>query len=329
MLEILKKLCDIPSAPGSEKAMLSFIEKEVGAYCDKISYDNMGNLVARHKCSDEKGEKVMLCVYCDTPGYIVNYIEENGYLRLSKLGSPSASSSLYSRISVAGKVCGYIFPEKSADVKENDYSKLYADIGAGSRAEAEKLVKLGDICTFHPEVSSLCTTRIGGSGLSARVGIATVIDIIKKLSECTKDLYFAFAVQENLLHRGAKTASFDVSPDVCICVDVCESLDKVGDSKRGGAILGDGAVILAKASGYTSNPLLCEKLCELSKRFNIKSKTCVYTEQSTACSVISKCGRGAVSACVCIPARGAGAMAQVMDTEDIQCAENLIMAYLR
>lgn len=329
MFEILEKLCGIRTAPGAEGEMLAFIENEIGKYCDEVVYDNMGNLVAVCKSEKPNAKKLMLCTYCDASGYIVNYIEENGYLRLTKLGNPGAVSTAYTPINVGGKAWGYIAVEKGAEIKDGDYSKLYADIGAKSRIDAEKHVKLGDICTLIPDIKKLCGTIAGGAELSSRLGTAILLEIMKNADKSEYDLYFAFTVQENLMHRGAKTVAFDIKPDLCICIDVCESYDTQGANRRGEAVLGDGAVIMAKNADFCANPILRERLESLSEKQGIKSKTCVYAGQSTAASVISKCAGGVPSACICVPVRNIGSGAEIFDMSDTECATGLIGAFIK
>ena len=70
MKELLKTLSMECAPSGREKAVASLIEKEIAPYCDSVTYDKIGNMIAvikpRKKC-----EKVMLCAHMDEVGFMV------------------------------------------------------------------------------------------------------------------------------------------------------------------------------------------------------------------------------------------------------------------
>ncbi len=328
MIEVLKKLSEIPTAPGMEKGILAHIQENY-AKDSEYFFDGMGNLTISKKCGKENAKKIMLCAKADTDGFIVNYIEENGYLRVTKLGLPAMVSCAFTQLISDKGICGFIVPEKGAEVKEADTSKLYVDIGAKSRQEAEKLVKLGDIFARIPTLTELCGTRIGGSCAASRAPMAILLDILANESFDNIDLHFCFNVQESLAHRGSKTAAFDISPDLCIYIDTCESFDTIGANKRGEAILGDGAVIFAKASDFCANPALREKAENAAKAANITYKTCVYPEKTTGAALIAACGKGVPCIALAIPARNIGSGAEIFDTNDAENVKQLILEAIK
>lgn len=323
MIEILKKLCGIPTAPGMEKGILTYIEEN---YAKNLEYslDGMGNLTISKKCGKANATKIMLCAKADTDGFVVNYIEENGYLRVTRLGSPAMVSCAYTQLVSDKGICGFIVPEKGAEIKEADTSKLYVDIGAKSKEEAEKLVTLGDIFARIPTFTELCGTRLGGNGAASRAPAAILVDILANTDFDNADIYFCFVVQESLMHRGSKTAAFDIQPDFCIYIDTCESFDTIGANKRGEAVIGDGAVILAKTSDFCLNPVLRKKLEAAAENANIKYKTCVYPEKTTGAAFISACGKGIACAALAIPARNIGSGAEIFGLADAQAVIKLI-----
>ena len=128
------------------------------------------------------------------------------------------------------------------------------------------------------------------------------------------------------MNRGAKTAAFDIEPDVCICIDVCESFDTVGANKRGEAILGDGAVILAKTSDHCADPALCKTAREAAENGGIRYKTCVYPEKTSGASLISASGKGVPCITLAVPARNIGSGAEVFDMSDAENVLKLVCA---
>lgn len=328
MIEILKELCNIPTAPGMEKGILDYIEEK---YAKNTEYylDGIGNLTVAKKCGKKDAKKIMLCAGADSDGFIVNYIEENGYLRVTKLGVPNMVSCAFTQLVSEKGVCGFIVPEKDGEVKESDTSKLYVDIGAKSREEAEKLVTLGDIFARIPTFTELCTTRVGGSCTASRTPVAILADILANTDLDNVDLYFSFTVQKSLMHRGAKTAAFDIQPDFCICIDTCESFDRIGANKRGEAVLGDGAVILAKTSDFCLNPDKRTLAENIAKDKNIKYKTCVYIDKTTAASLVTSCGKGVEAMTIALPVRSIGSGAEVFDIADAENAKKLVLEMVK
>ena len=320
MIEILKELCRIPTAFGMENGILDYIEKN---YTENLeySYDGMGNLTVLKKCGRENAKKIMLYASADASGFIANYICDNGYIRVTKLGGVSAVSSAFTELVSEKGVHGFIVPEKGAEVKDSDASKLYIDIGARSKEEAEKVVKLGDIFASVPSVGEICGTRYGGNGASVRVPLAILLKLMRDGNFENADVYFSFGVQNTLRNRGAKTAAFDISPDVCISLDVCESFDTEGANKRGEAVLGDGAVVIAKTGDYCMPPALRTKITDIAAKNGIAYKVCIYNDKTTNASMLATTKIGVECAEICVPSRNIASGAEIFDMSD---AENVL-----
>lgn len=321
MIEILKNICSIPTAPGMEKGILTYIE-DVCAKELEYTLDGMGNMTVLKKCGSENAKKIQICAKADTDGFIVNYIEDNGYLRVTKLGNPSIISCAYTELISDKGIHGFIVPEKGAEAKDGDTSKLYVDIGANSKEEAQKLVSLGDIFARIPSVCELSKKRYGGSCTASRAPLAVLLKLLKDTKCENADLYFSVTVQESMAMRGAKTVAFETDPDLCIYIDTCESFDTVGANKRGEAVLGDGAVILAKTSDYCMPPKIREKVTETAIKEKIKHKVCIYPDKTCPASATASCAKGTDSIGICIPARNIGSGAEIFDISD---AENVLM----
>lgn len=322
MWETLKKICNIATAAGAEDGILSYFEEHRVPNAEYYR-DGMGNLIVAKKCGKSGAKKVMICAKADCDGFIVNYIEENGYLRITKFGNPNVVSAAYSEIVFENGTKGFIVSEKETDLKD-DASKLYVDIGAKNRDEAQKLVNLGDICRPVSNITALCGEKAGGSGISVKAGIAVLLKLMNDVEAKNYDLYFAITVQDSLRYRGAKVAAFDIEPDICFCVESCESFDVIGAERKGGAILSDGAVLIAKAANYCANPKLLNKLEEIAEREKVKHAVCVYDKKSVAASVVSKCGKGVPCVVLGIPTRNISSNSEILDIGNVRNVFRLI-----
>ena len=84
-IDLLKQICEIPGAPGFEKLIRELILKQVKSIVDETRVDNMGNIFCLKKgTSDSK--PAMAAAHMDEIGFIVTYIDDNGFLRFHTLG---------------------------------------------------------------------------------------------------------------------------------------------------------------------------------------------------------------------------------------------------
>ena len=91
------------------------------------------------------------------------------------------------------------------------------DIGAKDKAEAEKLVSLGDMVTFTGPVVHYGEGRVAGRALDDRAGCAMLLAMIREELPC--DCCFSFTVQEEVGCFGGKTAAYTLRPDIAIAVE--------------------------------------------------------------------------------------------------------------
>src|SRR4030043_626777 len=77
MLEIFKRLVEIPGGSGFEEKVIEFMAAELKRSLPDVSVDPMGNVIA----IIGKGKKsVMVCVHTDEVGMLVKNIDPNGYI---------------------------------------------------------------------------------------------------------------------------------------------------------------------------------------------------------------------------------------------------------
>lgn len=333
MLEILKTLSKINTASGIEVDILEFIKENYEKYCDDSYVDNFGNLILHKKSKNENAKKVMLCASCDSVGFIVNYIEENGFLRITKLGNPNVVSSSYREIVINnknGKINGVIIPEREAESAglREDYSKLYVDIGTKSRKETVKLVNLGDICSFNSTLYAMSGENYGGAYISSKIPLALLLDILEKEENFSCDLYIALSLEGTLGNRGAKTVAFDTVPDFCICLEACESFDYIGAVSHGEGKTGDGVAIIVKGEDFCLDTEKRDSLVDICKEENIKNQLCVYRDMKTLAGTISKTQTGRASVEIGIPVRNLRTGAEIFSFSDVESTRALVLSLL-
>ena len=93
MKSLIEKLINTPGPSGYESQIREVVRAEVETFADEIKVDALGNLIVRKNPTSGlslskpgHGQKIMLAGHMDEIGVIVTHIDENGFMRFSKLG---------------------------------------------------------------------------------------------------------------------------------------------------------------------------------------------------------------------------------------------------
>ena len=330
MYNTLKTLCLIPSVSGREEAIREKIKDMIAPLTDETYTDNLGNLIAVKHGASEKPKKIMLCAHMDEIGFIVTYIEEKGFVRISTVGGINLVASAYSPVVSERGVKGVLVPE--GGVKASDFSadKFVIDIGAKNRKEAERRVKIGDFFVVSPSLSRLSGTRVYGRPIDDRIGCAVMIELARVLANetCENDVYYVFSVQEEVGCRGAKPAAFGIAPDYALVYDVTGTGDTVG-AKPMECAIGGGAAIKIKDSSVICHTEVVEKLRALAKEKNIPHQTEILTYGGTDTSSIQMSGYGCRVGALSIPTRYIHSSVETVDLSDAESCVALSEAFIK
>lgn len=326
MYNFLKQITGITSVSGREAELLEKIRMLVSPYVDECSFDNMGNLMALKKGTDENAKDIMLCAHADEIGFMVTYIEDNGYIRIAPIGGINFISAAYCKVVFENGTKGVLVPEsKISDTKKAD--NYYVDIGADSKKSAEKKVKIGDVVVCEASVEKLMGKRIVGRPLDDRIGCAVLFDIAKNLTETKNNVWFVFSTQEEVGCRGAKTAANRISPDCALVFDVTGTGDTVGAIPMA-VKLGDGAAVKIKDASVICDHETVEKLIDLAKEYKIPYQCEILTHGGTDTSSIQVSGIGARAAALSIPSRYIHSSVEMVDLKDAEACRDLAIAFI-
>lgn len=328
MFNLTKKICKPLSVSGREQAVVGVIAEEILPYVDSVNIDALGNLIAFKAGSAEDKKKLMFAAHIDEIGFMVTYIEENGYIRFNTLGGINFGSAAFTHVVFENGLRGVLVPE--AGVGTNDYrqEKFVVDIGAKNRKEAQRKVKIGDTFAVVSDFVKLMGTRASGRPLDDRIGAVVLIEAAKRLHEqgsCANDTYFVFTVQEEVGCRGSKTAAFAIQPDVGIALDVTATGDTQG-AKAMAVALGDGAAIKIKDSSVVCDRDLVDKMIALAKENKIRYQLEILTGGGTDTSSMQQAAGGAIAGCISIPTRYIHSSVETIDMNDVEESVKLTKA---
>ena len=327
MYDILKKLIAAPSVSGREGKCAQVISELIAPFVDERYTDAMGNLIAcRRGTAGKEAKKLLLCAHMDEIGLMATAIEDNGYVRVAPIGGIDWCASAYTVVVFENGTRGVLVPEE--EVKAEDYKadKFYVDIGAASRKEAEKKVKVGDCAILEPRMTRLMGRKIAGRPLDDKLGCAILVDIARRLESVSCDVYFVFSVQEEVGCRGAGPASFGISPDYAIVFDVTGTGDAQG-AKPMAVKVGGGAAIKIKDKSVICHTDVVTRMEALAKDKKIPHQFEILTYGGTDTSSIQVSGSGVRSGALSIPTRYIHTGVEMADLRDAEACRDLTLAF--
>jgi len=325
----LQKLCAVPSVSGREEKIREVLREAITPFADEVSVDALGNLIARKKGSGE-GKTVMLCAHMDEIGFLVTFVEENGMLRLAPVGGIHFHASAFGEVISEKGVRGVLVPNAKTKAADYKADQFYIDIGAKSRKEAEKKVKIGDFFVAEGGVRRLLGKRITGRPLDDRIGCAVLLAVAEALrgESLSGDVYFVFSVQEEVGCRGALPAAFGIRPDYSLCFDVTATGD-VPEAAVMACELGGGAAVKIKDSSVICHEEVVTKLCALAESEKIPYQREILTAGGTDTSSMQLAGGGSRAGALSIPCRYIHSGVETCDLGDAEACVKLAVAFVK
>lgn len=319
MFNLTKKILKPVSVSGREEAVVGVIAEEIAPYVDSLHTDAMGNLIAFKAGVGENKKKVMFAAHIDEIGFIVTYIEENGYIRFNTLGGINFTSASFTHVVFESGLRGVLVPDAAGG--------HVVDIGAKNRKEAQRRVKIGDTFAVVSDVVKLAGTRVAGRPMDDRIGAVVLIEAAKRLQgvDVKNDIYFCFTVQEEVGCRGSKTAAYAIMPDIGIALDVTATGDTQGAAPMA-VKLGGGAAIKIKDSSVVCDRGLVEIMKKEAEDKKIKHQFEILTGGGTDTSSMQQTGAGCLAGCISIPTRYIHSSVETIDMADVEESVKLTMA---
>lgn len=273
----LKRILTTPSPSGFESGIQEVCAEYVEPYVDEIYKDVHGNQY--HVRNPGAEPRVMLAGHVDEIALMINHIDSNGFLGFLPIGGVDPSVLDGQRVvihaqkadvpGVVGRRAIHLTAAKDRG-KPLEMHRLWIDIGAKDKKDAEKVVAIGDPATIDVGVLELRNGRFVARALDDRIGAFVILEamrlIARKKINCA--VYCVTTVQEEVGLRGAITSAYVCDPQVGIAVDVSHATDHPDcDSKRFGHFELDKGPILHR--GPNMNPVLAKQLVAMAKKSKI------------------------------------------------------------
>lgn len=335
MDKLFHQLLSIGAPSGYEEDIQAFFKEKIFPYVDAVEVDVMGNVIAV-KRGPLECPTVMVSAHCDEIGFLVSNIDAEGFLYVQEIGGidtdllPGRRVDIHTANGMVPGVFGKkaIHLIKSDEKRRLDIGDIWLDISAEDKKNAETRVQIGDYVTFAKDVISYDNNVVASSTTDDRIGIWTLIETAKILSDASLkcSVYFVSTCQEELGARGAKTAAEHIHPDVGIAIDVTHATDyPTADTKLAGDIkLGKGPVI---TMGPNINSDVCRQLkqaiCELSVQYEV-----IARPTGTDANVIQLSSSGVKTGLISIPCRYMHTPYEMVSLNDAKVAARLLANFL-
>ena len=271
-IALLRELSDAFGVSGFEDDVRERIEQWIRPHVDDIRVDALGNLIATRSGRDDR--VLMLDAHMDEIGFIVKWIDNAGFLRFTPLGGWDArivpghrveirTRSGQLRYGVIGAAPPHILdPEqRKAPIP---MEKLFVDVGATSRQEIGDMgIRIGDPLTIHYPFLELTSGYVTGKAFDDRAGCAVLIEVAQRLAEVDLPMrtVFSFAFGEEVGLRGARTAAYQIEPDLAIALEGTIGADTPGvDEENQPTRLGRGPAISVADRSIIVSPKIVQAL---------------------------------------------------------------------
>ena len=308
-MEFLIELLKTPSPSGCEQEIQKKYANYIKDYADKIEVDNVGNVIGI--INPDAKFKVLLAGHCDEIGFIINRIDDKGFLHFSKVGGLSPNLAQGMKVEVLGykkHIAGVIGANPahfSEDKDKIEFGDLYIDCGASSKEEMEQYVRFGDCVVYKREPEILLNDRISGRGLDNRTGAFIVAEVLKNVAGRNPKVgvYCVSTTSEEVNLQGAYGAGAGIAPNMAIICDVTFATDHPGinTDKHGTVDLGMGPAI---GLGAAVNIRINDMIEAAAKKLQMKLQYEIYTASTgTDGDKIKFTGRGVPIALVSLPLR--------------------------
>ncbi|HKW22999.1 MAG TPA: M42 family peptidase, partial [Ktedonobacterales bacterium] len=213
---LLKALSETPGVAGREERVRALVIEQLKPLVDELTVDPLGNVIALKKGSSDR--RVMLAAHMDEIGFIVRYIEKDGWLRVQPLGGFDPRVLVAQRVLLhtreAGSLHGVFMPQsKPIHLLEGKpeaakLEELYIDLGLPADTVREQ-VRIGDFVTMDRTLEQL-GNRVTAKAMDDRAGVFTMIETMRKLGAHKANVLAVATVQEEVGLRGAGTSAYTV-----------------------------------------------------------------------------------------------------------------------
>jgi endoglucanase len=337
-LNFLRKLVNTPSPVGHEtrgqRVWLDYAKQ----FADETFSDAYGNCVA--VLNKGGSPRIMLAAHADEIAMSVNYIDDNGFIYVRRMGGVDAAITKAQRVVVHAKngpvkgVVGNVAPHltsRDGDAKLPKIHEIFIDIGVSKRSDAEKLLRVGDPITLADEFDILRGDLAVARAFDNRIGTFAVAEALRLLTDSKEKLKAEVCavsnVQEEVGLLGARQIAYSLNPDIALVVDVTHATDypTVNKAQHGDIKIGRGPTV---THGGCNHPEVVARVEAVAKAKKIPLQhEAMSAASGTDTDVIFWTRGGIASALISLPNRYMHSPVEVVSLKDLEQIPQLLAAF--
>lgn len=337
-LNFLKTLLNTPSPVGHETRGQRVWMDYAGQFADETFSDAYGNCVA--VLNKGGSPRLMLAGHADEIAMAVNYINEEGYIYVRKMGGVDPAITKAQRVVIHSKngpvkgVVGNVAPHLMKEEKDGKAPKiqdLFIDIGAADRKEAQSLVHIGDPITLVDEFDMLRGDLAVCRAFDNRVGTFAVAETLRLLkasgAKLNAEICAVSNVQEEVGLFGARQIAYSLKPDVALVVDVTHATDypTVNKAQHGDIRVGEGPTV---THGGCNHPEVVARIEQIARTKKIPLQhEAMSSTSGTDTDVIFWTRGGIPSALISLPNRYMHSPVEVVSLADLEKIPEILAAF--
>jgi endoglucanase len=337
-IQLLEKLSNAFGPSGLEDEVVHILRKELEKCADETQVDKLGNVLFYHE--GKKGyPRVMLSAHMDEVGFMITYIEDSGFLRFDTWGITN-NIMPGQRVVFKGErgfIRGIIGTKPPHIMTTDEQNKivpkedLFIDIGADNIAQANmKGADVGMMGVFDVEFMDLGDGYFRGKALDDRAGCVVLAETFKALQDSPYNVVAVGSVQEELGIRGARTAAWQVEPDIGLALegtfvaDVPGTRpDRVSSKIKGGPVL----TIMDRAT--FTHPHILKTLIKTAKQKAIPFQFKKVPVGGTDAGAIHLTKAGVPSGTVAVPCRYIHGPVSIIHIDDLKNTIRLVTEFTK
>jgi putative aminopeptidase FrvX len=322
-------------APSGYEGPAAEVWREAASFAE-VSVDGIGSTIAR---VGDASPLLAVVGHIDEVGLIITHVDEKGFLWFAPVGGWDPQVLVGQRVEVRGRdgLVPGVAGRKPIHLLEPDQRKkvvelkgMHIDIGVTDREEAEALVRVGDPVVIATQPQPMAGARLVSKAMDNRLGAYVALESLRRCAEGDGPggSFAAIAsVQEEIGLFGARTAAFQIRPDIAIAVDVTHATDAPGidEKEEGSHPFGSGPAI---GRGSTLSPKVFELLVETAEAEGIEySISASGRGTSTDADVLQISRAGIPTGLVSIPLRYMHSPVEMVDLRDVEATVELLAAF--
>ncbi len=340
-LQFLETLVNTPSPSGHESRGLRVWMDYVSQYADETYSDAYGNCVA--VLNKGGGPRLMLAGHADEIGMTVNFIDDDGYVYVRRLGGTNPAITRAQRViihsrkgpvkGVVGSVAPHLMRTDTGAPKVPKIHELFIDIGVDSRKAAEKLVRVGDPITLNDQFELLRDDLVVARAFDNRVGTWAVAETLRLLKTGRVKLNAEVCVVANTMEEvglfGARQIAYSLHPDVALVMDVTHATDYPTVDKRqhGDIKVGQGPTV---THGNCNHPEVIKRVEQVAKRLKINLQhEAISSTSGTDTDAVFWTRGGIPSGLISLPNRYMHSPVEVVSLKDLEQIPQLMAGFAK